>query len=89
MLAPKVLVLIVGGDPAYVGRTATIRGSLLLNVGSNHHVLGWFLAERFHSKATGHEILWNGKNLFPLTPDRQISSTTHSVPQSALDALSL
>ena len=79
MLGPKVTVLIVGGDPAYIGRTATIRGSLLLNIGGNRHVLGWLLAERFVSSVTGLEILWLEKNLIPLTGGQQASTTTRDV----------
>lgn len=79
MLGPKVTVLIVGGDPAYIGRTATIRGSLLLNVGSKRHILGWLLAERFLSSSTGMEILWLEKNLMPLTPDQQAMTIVEEV----------
>lgn len=78
-LAPKMLVLIVGGDPAYISRTATIRGSLLLNVGNNRHVLGWLLVERFPSSVTGMEILWLEKNLVPLLPDQHVMTTERGV----------
>lgn len=69
MLGPNVPVMIVGGDGAYVGRQATVRGSLRLNVGGQSHVLGWFLQQGWMSSKTGLEILWHEKNLMPLNGD--------------------
>lgn len=69
MLGANVQVLVVGGDAAYVGRKATIRGALRLNVGGQSHVLGWFLKEGWRSSKTGNEILWAERNLMPLNGD--------------------